>query len=223
MSMENENTPNLNEGDAVVPTATTPRAITPQVNTTEEPSTNPDVVAGIAKRLSGEDTEKGSDVLNPVNPLPFDLSQYSKEQIQHFKAILAATPDAPQRVKQGKTIRLRRAEGGRVIKDFKNAFNALVDDPENSRKVYRHIIPVQFFGGDDKWENIMYQDFINLEQITLDVLSERSEKEEIVRGTVFSKELARNVEAVDVKTHKFYTVKLPTGETVELPARVINA
>lgn len=155
----------------------------------------------------------------------FDINKLTEEQIRVLQAKLASVPHKVEKGKDGvnkKMIRLRRIDG-KIVSDFKNAYNSLVDDPENQRKVYRHVIPIRFFGGADEYTNILYSDFINAEQVWCEVVSERKETEEVVVGETFHRESGKLVEMVERKSHKWYTIKLPSGEIVEISARLANA
>lgn len=184
-----------------------------------------DPVADISARLSTHETQENKDVvLNPKESgLPFDPTKLSLEQLQALKSMLAGTPEKRSRKADNPRVRMRD-NNGKIICDHKRAKNILVDDPENNRKVFRHVIPVRHFGDpEDAWTEMMYNDFINLPQVFCEVVSQRSEKEDVVTGVVFSRELRREIEAVETKTHKWYTIKLPTGEQVEIPAMLANA
>jgi len=185
-------------------------------NQPKETSTVGDPIAKVAEKLEKKEDEKNSE-----ETFPFDFSKLTAEQIQILQAKLAAQPHKMTRKSKTNVVRLRRI-GGKIVSDFKNAYTDLIDDPENNRKLNRHVIPIKFFG-EEKYNIMLYSDFINAEQVSCEVMSERKEIEEIIEGeVVMHRESGKLVDMVRRVSHKWYTIKLPSGEVVEIEARLAN-
>jgi len=182
-----------------------------------------DITASIADRLGSEvsTSETTDDEIVPENPLPFDVKSLSRDQLQTLKAMLNATPDTQKKKKGNPKIFLRRIDD-KLICNFKRAYLSLVDDPENNRKVERHIIPVQFFG-EKEFKNILYSSFINSERVACEVISTRNKEEEFNEGETVSRETGTLVDMIRKEIRYWFTVKLPNGETTEIEARLANA
>lgn len=181
-----------------------------------------DLSASISDRLSkAEGADKESDVAMPETAVPFDITKLSREQIQTLKQMLAATPDTQQRKKSNPKIFLRRIED-KMVADYKRAYIALVNDPENNRKVERHVIPIKFFG-EETYQDVLYSQFINSERVACEVIQTRQQVEEYIEGETISRETGLPVEMVRKEVKYWFTVKLPSGETVEVEARLANA
>jgi len=181
------------------------------------------VIPSISDRLSEnevKDNDTGENV-HAETALPFDISKMSKEQLQVLKSMLAATPEGGKKPKQKPQIKIRTIDG-KVMEDFKNAYLALVRDSVNNRDIERHKIPVKFFGHKD-YEDILYKTFMEAEFTTFEILSTRRELEEVVEGETISRETGTLVDLVIKKVKDFFTIKLPNGETVEVPAKIANA
>lgn len=180
-------------------------------------------IASISERLSEQESgeARGSEVMNTETPIPFDLSQLRPEQLQQLKQMLAATPDRIVRKKKNPTVTLR-VINDKVIVNHKNTYKALVDDPENNRKVERHHIPV-LFQGDKDYTVIMYKEFINSPRVACEVTGTRSETDEIVEGETVSRETGQMVEMVVKVIRDYFTIKLPDGSTIEIEGKIANA
>ena len=188
--------------------------------TYEEPAK--DITSSIAERLGGEMPSDSADSeVTPENPSAIDITKFSREQLQTLKAMLNATPDNQKRVKTAPRVFLRRIDG-KFVCDFKRAFLKLVDDPENNRKVERHVIPIKFFGEKD-FTDIKYSDLINSERVACEVMSTRSKIEEFNEGETISRETGLLTEMIRKEQRNWFTIKLPTGETVEIEAKLANA
>jgi len=191
---------------------------------TEVSSEKEDVVPSISDRLS--EKESGSvkqGVVNPEQAIPFDITKLSREQMQTLKSMLNATPDAQTRKRENPRIKLRSIDG-KIIIDFKRAFNTTLKDPELNRDVERHVIPVRFQGDpEEKYENILYSRFINSDQIVCEIVDSRQKVEEFIEGETFSRETGTMVEMVRKEIKQWYTVKLPNGDTLEIEGRLSNA
>lgn len=189
-----------------------------------EPQKEPvDVASSISQRL--ESVEKGEEAgkeggVRAESPIPFDLSKMSREQIQTLKQMLASTPDTQTRKKQNPRIALRQIEG-RIIEDFKNSYNGLVDDPANNRKVEKPLIPIKFYG-DAQYYPVLYSTFINSDRVSCEVISSRNQTEEVIEGETISRETGMPVEMIRKDMRTWFTIKLPSGEQVEIEAKVAN-
>lgn len=181
------------------------------------------VASAISQRL--ESADRGEEVgkeegARAESPIPFDITKMSREQIQSLKQMLASTPDTQTRKKQNPTTALRRIDG-KFVEDFKRAYNGLVDDPENNRKVERHIIPIKFFG-ETEYKAIRYADFINSERVSCEITATRTHTDEIIEGETISRETGMPVEVIRKDIIAWYTVKLPDGSLVEIKGTVSN-
>lgn len=196
------------------------------VETPEPPAPREEVEGGImgdiANKLGGgsqvEDYEGG---IKTETPLAFDISKLSKDQLQALKSMLAATPDTGKKKQQKPQIKIRTIDGN-IVRDFKNAYLALVRDSVNNRDVERHKIPVKFFGSEE-YVDILYSNFMQAEFTVFEVVSTRREIEEIVEGETISRETGTPVDLVVKRIKDFFTIKLPSGELVEVPAKIANA
>lgn len=212
-AQENAPAPNVPPVEPPAPENDAPKA--------PAPANNP-VVGNIAERLA---QKEASASVNPEaargeTPAPFDISKLSKEQLQSLKAQLAVTPDAPQMEKQNPVVLLRKI-AGRYVVDFQNSYLALVYDHEQRRDTEQHKIPVKFMG-DDEYTDIMWKEFIQSDQVKCEVVSSRYEDGSYSQGMVRSRQTGLPTE-LTVRTRTYYfTVKLPEGQTVELPGHVVN-
>lgn len=151
---------------------------------------------------------------------PLNIDDLSEEDIRRLKARFAATPDRIRPEKKFISVRLRKIDG-KIVTNFSNAYKALIDDAENNRKVERHMIKIQFFGEKEQVP-MLYSEFINAEQIACQVVSQRQEVEEQYEGQVISRQTGRLTDMIRRITHKWYSVKLPSGEVLEIDGRIIN-
>jgi len=179
------------------------------------------VIEDIENRLGEEDSKKESEVLNPSSPIPFDPFSLSAEQLQSLKAMLAVTPESIKRKKENPRVRLRRINGN-IVEDIKNAYLGMVDDPENHRKVEKHLIPVKFFGVDG-YTDVLYSEFINSEQVPCEVVKTDIQTVEKKEGTVVSRETGKLVEMISTRREYTFHVKLPDGKVAQLAGKIANA
>lgn len=189
---------------------------------TNEPAKAGSVADKIAERLGGQ----GSDQLdNPesIQPKsnPIDISSLSPDQLQTLKQMLAATPDQIRKTNQRPTVTMRQIDG-RTVVGFKNAYLGLIDDLENRRKVERHLIPVLFEDAED-YENVLYKKFMEAPRVECEVIEKSEDTVEIPEGTTRSRITGTVVEMVRKEIHTFFTVKLPSGKSVKLEAKLVNA
>lgn len=153
--------------------------------------------------------------------MPFDLSKLTLEQLQTLKAMLNNTPDRVARKSVNPTTMLRRMNG-KIVVNFRNAYLSLVDDPENSRKVERHKIPVQF-QGETGFTEVMYKDFMESERVRCEIVKTYAEPDNHVEGEVFSKERGAFVEMEVTSMHYTFDVKTPEGDLIRIEGKVANA
>jgi hypothetical protein len=182
-----------------------------------------DVVKDISDKLSEAPVEeqKKENAPEAKNTQAFDLATLTPEQLQSLKAMLNATPDTITREKGNPIVTLRRIDD-KFVMDFKNAHIALVEDPENNRKVERHFIPV-LFQGEEEYVNVLYQTFIDAERVPCEVVQTHTNTKRIVEGQTRSRETGSIVEVVRTEVNNSFTVKLPDGETVEIQSKLANA
>lgn len=162
-------------------------------------------------------------------PLPFDLSKLSPENLIALKAALE---NAPLRiVKKGNPIVKMRRLNGRLIIDFGTCVNTLRKDELTQITSEVVLIPVKFMGDDGKpdkeFSHVIYRDFMNSEQVKCEVLGMRNVEGGFDEGEVESNERPGIMVEMHVTTvQSFFTVKLPAGspaETVEIEGRIANA
>ena len=181
------------------------------------------VGATIAERLSqGASGEQArSDEPHGKEALPFDVTKLNYEQLQYLKAALTNIPDRASGKLKNPITKLREMNGN-IIVDYKNSYLALLDDPENHRKVEGHMIPVRFLGT-EVFVNVRWQDFMHARQIECEIVEHTQKPGVIVEGQVWSKERGTLVE-MEVKTmHHFFKVKLPDGQLIDIDGKVSNA
>ncbi len=181
----------------------------------------PPVVAEILESLQKTEEQSKPVVVPSTNPVQFDLTSLTGDQLQALKQALNATPDSATRKKDNPTVMLRTMNGN-VILDFKNAYLGLVDDPENHRQVERHLIPVLVMGAKD-YVNIKYSEFMQLERVKGEIISTRKESNDQIEGTVTSNETGRPTEMLVKRTKDYFTIKLEGGQTLEIEAKMANA
>ena len=192
----------------------------PSPNPTDTTPTPPTPTAGEVSSQVSEKLNKKEEATNTADMIPFDVDKLSSEQLRVLKAKLSAQPERIKEEDRIKTIRLRSIDGN-VLVDFKRAYIDLIDDPENNRKVKRHVIPVRLFS-EEEYRTMLYSDFINSEQVALEVVSERKDIQEKVTGQVIHRKTGRLVDMVQRTTKQWYTVKLPSGDTVEIEDYIAN-
>lgn len=179
------------------------------------------VVASIGARLAQTEAKEEEKVAESHEPIQFDLSKLSLDQMQALKQALNATPDSATRKKENPVVQLR-TNNGKIVIDFKRAYLGLVEDPENHRQIERHLIPVLLEGERD-YINVRYTEFMQYDRIKCEIVSTRKENDDIVEGTVISNETGQPTEMLVKRTKDFFTVKLPDGRRLEIEAKMANA
>lgn len=190
----------------------------------EKSTTAPSVVDNISQKLGEKakpESNTASEMPSSANPMPFDVTKLSKEQLQTLKAMLNSTPEGQLNERKNPEITLRRIDGNYVI-DFKNAILGIVKDPETGRDIERHLIPCKF-KGTEEYVNVLYSKFVNSERIPCEVISHKEEKKPTIEGQVYSRERGRMVEMVRTHVISYFTIKLPEGDTLEIEGRLANA
>lgn len=224
---------NNENAEGVQPSAQAPQTETVPVNTVSpRPETSvgaseaPGVIPSVAERLSqssGSEQAEASRGEEPkgAEPLAFDLTKLTSDQLSQLKALLNSTPDRVSRKQVNPIITLRKI-GEKVVIDFKNAYLALLDDPENNRKVERHIIPVRFLGETD-FKPILYKEFMESPRINCEAVKVYAEPDSHDEGEVYSKERGTMV-AMEVRTVKYsFDLKVPgVEELVRIEGKVAN-
>lgn len=201
--------------------AGTDDALMNAVSQAQQGDGTPPIVAEVVQGLQkSEEVAKKVEVPS-TQPAQFDLSSLTGDQLQALKQALNATPDSATRKKENPTVMLRTMNGS-VIIDFKNAYLGLVEDPENRRQVERHLIPVLVMGAKD-YVSIRYSEFMQLNRVKGEIISTRKESDDRIEGTVTSNETGRPTEMLVKRTKDFFMVKLETGETLEIEAKMANA
>jgi hypothetical protein len=181
----------------------------------------PPVVAEVVQSLQKNEEIAKEVVVPSTQPVQFDLTSFTVDQLQALKQALNATPDSATRKKENPTVMLRTMNGN-VILDFKNAYLGLVEDPENRRQVERHLIPVLVTGSKD-YVSIRYTEFMQLERVKGEIISTRKENDDRIEGTVVSNETGRPTEMLVKRTKDFFTIKLEGGQTLEIESKMANA
>ena len=180
-----------------------------------------DIESSITQDLEQREAHQSDDAPQSEEPSPaFDITKLSPEQLQMLKAQLASTPDRLDTKHKNPVIKLRRIDN-RLIVDFKNAFLGLVDDPENQRKVERHIIPV-LFEGESEFKNMIYKDFMRSEQVECEVLEMSKKDVPIVEGETHDP-YGNLVEMVRTDVQYRFTIKTDDGREITVPGKVVNA
>lgn len=220
--------PNSKESDgSFVPPSVdepeTPEDITPDVTpTSDKVEPTPE---DIASRLEGENVttdEDEGDAPKASEPMPFDFTRLSQEQMQTLKRMLNATPDRPTRKAQGISIKLRVIDG-KVLRDFGKAYNGYITDPEDTmRKIVVPKIKVWLFGEAEPRE-MLYSDFMETKRQIFKVLSTRQDVEEVEEGETIHAESGQLVQMIATYITRYFTVQLPSGEKVEIKDKIANA
>lgn len=154
----------------------------------------------------------------PVPTVPFDINKLTADQLKQLKALLE---DTPASMTQGRSTVTVRNFNDKYVIGIKNASSKTVLDPVEQRAVTKITIPVLYYGADD-FVTEDYKEFMQSERVKCEVVSQREVRDRIVEGVVYSMELKKDVEQVVNTVVRFYTIKLPNGETIELFEDAIN-
>lgn len=181
----------------------------------------PPIVAEVVQGLQKSEEVAKEAPVPSTQPVQFDLSSLTGDQLQALKQALNATPDSATRKKENPIVLLRTMNGS-IVTDFKNAYLGLVEDPENRRQVERHLIPIRLEGSNE-YINVRYSEFMQFERVKAEIISTRKEPDDHVEGTVVSNETGRPTEMLVKRTKDFFTVKLADGRTLDIEAKMANA
>lgn len=197
----------------------------------EAPETGAQTTGGVAAALSQEltETEAGAatrdeEAPKPAEALPIDFSKLTPEQLQLLKGMLNATPDRVRGKTPNPKVLLRKIKD-RFIIDFKPSFMALHYDPVRLTDVETIKIPVKFLG-DTEYTEVLYKEFMQADQVPVEVVQSRFMDSPRVEGEVVQRETGRVVEMEVNERKYFFTVKLPEGAPIpqiEIEAKIANA
>lgn len=163
--------------------------------------------------------EQGADGTRDHTPtVPFDINKLTSDQLKQLKSLLETTPSIASTGRP--TITVRRFNGKFVV-GVKNASSKSVLDPIEQKAVTKITIPVLYQGADD-FVVEDYKDFMTSERVACEVVSQREIRDRIIEGVVYSQELKKEVEQIVNTIVHFYTIKLPTGEQIELFQDAVN-
>lgn len=160
-----------------------------------------------------------TDTVVPVAPQPvFDISKLTPDQLKELKAALAETPEKSQI--GGHTITVRRFEDKYVVGILPSKTKTVLD-PIEQKPVTKVTIPVMFYG-EDNYVDFDYKEFMQWERVKCSVVSIREAKNIRIEGIVYSMERKREVEQVVNLVMRYYTVKLPNGQQIEMFEEACN-
>ena len=223
MQPEENNTPKVD------PEVTTPEPDGLNPPNAEAPQEEaPSVVADISERLSHEtekEVEKDETLPQANEPMLVDLANLSPDQLQSLKAMLNVTPDRAQQKQGNIRVTIRKVvkdEKDRYIVDFKQARTAIDFEPETGKEFESHKIAV-LLDGDTEYTDMMYTDFMELERVQVEVLSQRQDVNMRVEGEVRQAETGKLVQKEVREVTYFYTLALPNGNQVEVEGKLVNA
>lgn len=206
---------------------TEPGEVVEEVASEAAPEDSP-VVAGISEKLeqtSEQQAHHDPTAPTQAEPMLVDLNNLKPEQLQVLKAMLNVTPDRAQPKKGNIIIEIRKVQykgEDKFILDFEQARIALAYDSEAQRDMETHKIRVKLNGVEDMVD-MLYGDFMEAERVPVEVISERHVDDSFSEGEVTQRTTGKLVQR-DVQTREyFFTVKLPTGEQVEIQGKIANA
>lgn len=178
------------------------------------------VVEDLGEEMAEEEETEESSFKTEKPIQEIDINSLSLEQLQQLQARLAATPHPSQTEAKKTIVKVRMINGGYVV-DFDRAYIALIDDPENNRKVERHVIPVKLHNQDEK-VHVPYRQFLQSEQVDCEVTDTRKRDNPVKRGTTYN-EHGELVDMMVNRVEHYFTLKTPDGETLEIEGKVANA
>lgn len=192
----------------------------PTQPTAEEKNDIDSIVDDLANDIEKQETTE-TDAPKAEQPAPaIDISKLTIEQLQELQARLSATPSRADSRATGKIIKVRMYRGQPVV-DIGNAYVGLMDDPENNRKVERHIIPFKVAGSDEQM-HLPYRQFLQLEQAECEVLDTQSRTIPEKKGVTYN-EHDELVEMMVTKVEHFFDIRLPDGKEIKIEGKVANA
>lgn len=183
------------------------------------------VISNVAERL-GQAThvaqhEGESPVAEPVQSVPLDLTKLTTEQIQQLQQMLAVTPQSTKKRVIKPVTQIREINGKYVI-DATKSFMRLKRNTIENRDELTHFIGVKFFG-DKEFTEMNYTSLIEAPRVRCEIVSTRYEDGSYIEGEpVVHRETGALTEREVKVTTPFYTIKLPTGDTVEIKGSMSN-
>ncbi len=183
------------------------------------------VVADVSERLGAstktETTEQKQEVATPQNTMPFDVTKLSIEQVQQLKQMLEITPESAKKriIKPVTQIRVIK---GKYLIDAGKSYMKLRKNTLEGRDELAHFIPVKFFGDKDFIE-MDYREVMGADRVKCEIVSTRTVDESYIEGEpVTHRETGRLTEREVKVITPYYTIKLPTNETVEIKGSMSN-
>jgi hypothetical protein len=147
-----------------------------------------------------------------------DLSKLTQDDLKRLKALLDETPETTG--KMGRTITVRFHDDEYVV-GIGQCRSSFVHDPVENKSVGKTVIPVLYFG-EEKYKDVDYKDFMQSQRVKCEVLGERKVEDRIVEGIVYSMERKREVEQGLETCVRYYRVRLPNNEEIELFEDAVN-
>lgn len=168
----------------------------------------------------------------PEEPITFDITKLTGEQLQQLKAMLTVTPERPAAKRSNPFITLRKfvtrdkdgIETSKLIVDFKNAYETSVFDEQANRNKEVVMIPVKFLN-EEAFTPVNYRDFMTAEQVRCEVIGTESVPGEINEGEVRSRETGLLIPRITKTLTTFFTVRLPLGTepaSIKVEGRIVN-
>lgn len=192
----------------------------PTQPTAQETADIDSIVDELEDEISEEEAEL-SDAPKSEQPAPaIDISKLTLEQLQELQARLSATPSRADSRATGKIIKIRMYRDQPVV-DIGNAYVGLMDDPENNRKVERHIVPFKVLGNDETI-HLPYRQFLQLEQVECEVLDTQSRTIPEKKGVTYN-EHDELIEMMVTRVEHFFDIRLPSGKEIKIEGKVANA
>jgi len=168
-----------------------------------------------------QEKEAADEVAETVTEQTLDISKLSQDQIIALRDALDLVGDTKQKVKKKNPIvELRMLEDSPIIW-FGKAYRKTTFDIDKQKDVVKAHIKVKLLK-EDKEIELVYNDFNSLPRIKCEVINIATEEYEVEEGEVFSVEKKVVVPMVKRYEISTLTIKLPTGETVKLPAEYVN-
>jgi hypothetical protein len=187
----------------------------------ESTTSAPDTFATPLDQMKEKLANEGEPVA-PKSILPPELFNLTKEQIQEFKRVLEITPDQPE-IRKNKNIEIKlRQIDGKIVEDLKDGTFSIRVRDANDREVEREHIKIKFFG-ETEYRAYPYNEFMVSPRIALEVVKIDTQTQDIVVGETMSRVNGRLVEMTRTLVKTRFTVKLPTGELVEIDGKMANA
>jgi hypothetical protein len=139
--------------------------------------------------------------------------------------MLNVTPDQVHQKKGNIKVEIRRVEvegKERFVVDMERARRALSFDATLQKDVETLKLRVKL-DGDKEWTDMEYRDFMQLDRVPVEVIAQRQAESITKEGQVRQAETGRIVEKEVKNIVYWYTVKLPSGKTIELEGKMANA